>query len=583
MTAPLVSGGVLDYQRYSSSSAAPAPRSFITQTPPIVFENSKIIAASHPNVNAGHPKDEGWFLSDFYAFNYLLKGLGSSQTWLTAADPRKLLRSDPPMTEKFLHGNPYQDRKVVLSQDLLDKGELTPVTVVQNKNMISRFLKEVRKQSEEAKRENKPLILFLFCHGLGETFILDHTEKEKGLTIAQLKGEIESGCRVTLITTACYSSGWAVKEINGPGQLALDATMLAAADGSSLSNAWQKSKSVGRTAGSIFASSVIAALASTTSPLLDEANDALDKQPLQPDEPTERQTATYNSFCQHILDVCRDRVTRHWSDQYFTFSAQNDNWDHSWTGRTGIPLAHFESRWNSLEIVPYTGCAVTKSTLDTDPGNPYWKGDDEPAKTAGGTIDEMTRNIAQNRVSSMAGLFLQTCPGDWCAGWGPSLCGRLEGAIEKELPMKELDEISATICFRWELALYADHLVEKFGLSAPDGQICILWDIQKWLGQRAKYKHHNMVWRTLVRANFLPGPGPNQGPPFDRFLHYMAAAVTLTELSENETSYLITRLVEDMAKMREFQKQRVIEEPSTWQSAKSWFKEIGRKIRADQD
>ncbi|RSM15962.1 hypothetical protein CEP52_000423 [Fusarium oligoseptatum] len=358
--------------------------------------------------------------------------------------------------------------------------------------------------------------------------------------------------------------------------------MLAAADGDTESNAWQQSKSLGRTAGSIFASSVIAALTSTTSPLLGE-EDAPEEQLLQPDEPTERQTTTYNAFCQHILDVCRDQVTRHWSQQFFTFSAQNDNWDHSWTGRTGIPLAHFERRWNSLETVPYTGSAEQKLNLDPDPGNPSFKGLDEPAKTAGETIEQMTRSIVQNRVSHMAGLFLQTCPGDWCAGWGPSMRGRLENAIEKELPMKELNDISATICFRWELALYADHLVEVFELPVPEGQICILWDIQRWFGQMDKYKHHDVVWSTLVRANFLPAPGPDQGPPFDRFLYYMAAAVSLAELSECETSQVIAGLVENMERMREFQRQRVMEEPTTWQSAKSWFKEIGKKIRVEKD
>ncbi|KAK3315231.1 hypothetical protein B0H66DRAFT_536104 [Apodospora peruviana] len=35
--------------------------------------------------------EDGWFLSDFYAFNYLLKGSVADQVWLTAAEPSKFV------------------------------------------------------------------------------------------------------------------------------------------------------------------------------------------------------------------------------------------------------------------------------------------------------------------------------------------------------------------------------------------------------------------------------------------------------------------------------------------------------------
>lgn len=62
-----------------------SPLMFNSTTPPVVYSNTIIVAATHPTVSNGSPADDGWFLSDFYAFNYLLKDLGSSQTWLTAA------------------------------------------------------------------------------------------------------------------------------------------------------------------------------------------------------------------------------------------------------------------------------------------------------------------------------------------------------------------------------------------------------------------------------------------------------------------------------------------------------------------
>ena len=58
--------------------SAPYPDSkrgtFITHTFPCVFDNTIIVAATYPTVSTGSQFEDGWFLSDFYAFNYLLRG-----------------------------------------------------------------------------------------------------------------------------------------------------------------------------------------------------------------------------------------------------------------------------------------------------------------------------------------------------------------------------------------------------------------------------------------------------------------------------------------------------------------------------
>jgi hypothetical protein len=59
------------------------PLFFPVQTIPSIEANSIIVAAASPNLEDAHPSRDGWLISDFYAFNYLLKGLGASQTWLT--------------------------------------------------------------------------------------------------------------------------------------------------------------------------------------------------------------------------------------------------------------------------------------------------------------------------------------------------------------------------------------------------------------------------------------------------------------------------------------------------------------------
>lgn len=62
-----------------------SPPSFVTKTPPNIDDNTVIVAVASPDLETGVQSRNGRFLSDFYAFNYLFKGLGHSQTWLTAA------------------------------------------------------------------------------------------------------------------------------------------------------------------------------------------------------------------------------------------------------------------------------------------------------------------------------------------------------------------------------------------------------------------------------------------------------------------------------------------------------------------
>ena len=85
---PLVQGGhIRDPSR--------AMETFISYTLPEIDDNTIVVAAAHPTLHHAHATSgDGWFLSDFYAFNYLLKGVGHrgdqgrnipGQVWLTAA------------------------------------------------------------------------------------------------------------------------------------------------------------------------------------------------------------------------------------------------------------------------------------------------------------------------------------------------------------------------------------------------------------------------------------------------------------------------------------------------------------------
>ena len=60
--------------------------------------------------NAAAPQEDGWLLSDFYLFHHLLDGVCQTQVWYTCLDPHLLIEK----YKEYAHGNPYQERRVVL-------------------------------------------------------------------------------------------------------------------------------------------------------------------------------------------------------------------------------------------------------------------------------------------------------------------------------------------------------------------------------------------------------------------------------------------------------------------------------------
>ena len=490
---------------------------------------------------------------------------------------------------EYLHGNPYQGRRVVLSKELLDSGELTPVTVVKNTEIIDSFLDKVRAESLRATREQCPLLILLFCHGLENyNFLLDHADTKYGLNTTRIKEAIEPGCRVTLLSTACFGGGWLVKNMLQDSPL--NVTALSAADEGTTSNSWQLSGSLSRACGSVFATTVIEKLTGTSCPFLENPDDddsTSETRPLQPTDPDSRQVETYNAYCQSILDVCKDKVHRLWQKQTFTFKAQDDTWGYSWTARTSIPLAYFEKRWKALKMVPYIGSSQAKLDMDPHPGNPTFSGSAGPSQSGGAQmIDEMTLHISQHRVREMARLFLQTCPGDWNRGWGPAVHGQVSFALtEDDLPQEELHEISSLIRFRWEQGLLADEMVRIFNLPQPDGQICMLCDVNAWRSRAHPEipnfdKLYEIAWFTLVRGEFRPVPMSElQGPPFIRITEYMTAALVEANVSEEETKALAEGLLEFMGRVKQFHRDRAVHDSDVIGRGRTWIKAIGKKVR----
>jgi hypothetical protein len=248
---------------------------------------------------------------------------------------------------------------VVFNRDLHSQGSLTSFTVRPAPDIASTLVEEVRAACRESMETSppRPVLVLLFCYGiedhalrldyqmhcLGEVFMT-------GLPMRDFRAAVDSRVPLTLLVTAGHSDNWTVNpDMNLPAPTATDAACPEAEDGTTkrrLPNEFNPPAHLGRTFGTVFASSIIESLTSSTSPLLESP--AEESYSLQPDDPTPEQAAAYDAFCDAIMDVLRKPTTVLRGKNGFQFAAQDDTWEKYWAARTGVPLDHFQRVWEPL-------------------------------------------------------------------------------------------------------------------------------------------------------------------------------------------------------------------------------------------
>ncbi|KAK2762980.1 hypothetical protein CKAH01_16011 [Colletotrichum kahawae] len=157
--------------------------------------------------------------------------------------------------------------------------------------------------------------------------------------------------------------------------------------------------------------------------------------------------------------------------------------------------------------------------------------------------EDMAKAMVAKDVPKMAEIFRQTCPGDWNRGYGAALGGMLnkvvnEGLLPPEKTYRKID-VQQYVILNWKSAEVADLLVDTFELPKPGGKPCVLWDDRDWLylmcretsGFEERYERVLGHW---WRAGFVPRPLFDQGPKSPRFGKYLAAAVAMSDLSQQE-------------------------------------------------
>ncbi|KAH7313615.1 hypothetical protein B0I35DRAFT_513260 [Stachybotrys elegans] len=600
---PLVEGDVDHHKRYKNGlrTDEPFPGALFSATtnPPDVQPNTRIVAIVTTPTEKASPEKEGWFLSDFYAFNYLLKGLGHSQVWFSLIKTDHLLNPHQDV-DYYLHGNPDKECKIVLSKDLLSKDSFSPITLVYRQSIKEKFLAEVRAKSAEAAKENARLLLMMFGHGLDNLiFHMDPSCPEDGLTIAELKGAIDPNCQANLFSTACHFGAWISTQISSPprgtAEIPMDVTGQTGNDGSpntmkGLAWSQQASDSVSRYCGSIFTGSIIHALTNESSPF-NSSNSANTMNPmisipsLQPEPPTAAQVKAYDAFCHSIVEIS-ENLSRPHQIKDFTFSAQHDRWETSWPERTGFPLARLGQRWSQLP------------TWSPNPVPPNSPNTTAPPRTSAFPRPFMQRNASTNEMKDfhynircmiehalpvIASLWLRTCPGDWEGGYGHYVRSLLDDAVDGKKPHRgEPYNTVDLLAYRWQLASMADLIVADFSLTPPNGQQCLEVNIVKWqLEARTntatdKYSIFKYASSKFGELDFEPRPLPEQGPRFGRFTWYIAAAIAEGQPSKNETDYPINVINRFVKSSTEKQGQKVLEMAKKTSHGSAWMQSLGK-------
>ncbi|KAF4893356.1 hypothetical protein CGCVW01_v014143 [Colletotrichum viniferum] len=242
---------------------------------------------------------------------------------------------------------------------------------------------------------------------------------------------------------------------------------------------------------------------------------------------------------------------------------------------------------NSLTTIPHAGSPNSKAHMEPHHSNTYSTEEQLTSSTSGLSIEdkiegELLRSDRQQRVKILAGLFLQTCPGDWSNGTDVGLCGHLHSVVDGKKLHSPLDTI-ALICFRWQLACLADDLIRLFGLPKPNGETCLMWRYHGWkISAREVFQpfgeRYGAVWSRFLRSSCELRPNKGQGPRFYRFLQYMTAAVVEADLGVHATEALVDKLAQYIVAEKKKLQDQGFQNKETHHRGPDWIKSVGRAV-----
>jgi hypothetical protein len=480
-----------------------------TSCPPDIPPRSRIVAVCGVTDfgDQASPKVDGWFLSDFYLFYHLLspKLVGSTkQIWLTSEEPSYLVSK---YTE-YAHGDPKQDRRVVLDQGVLEKiQQAGNIRVVPRPDLLERFISTVRDQARIAADFDEHLVLLIFGHGEESSYgVAIGGECDAGdnnvpkLKIEYIQRAIRRNAPVTLFMNSCFSGGWLVQpNINTRQQL--NVTGIAACGIEQQTRSWPLSASLGRANGSMIATAILKSIIS-----IDDQEAASDIT----DQPT------YISLA-HAIHTSHKKLDTMFEENQIHFSAQDDAWAMQYQARIGLPLEGFKTIWQTLRSIP-SGDYQTKSS-----------------DHASGTLHRFGTIRSDKIVRYQARRYLSSFPGPDNYASNIAFHNQLISLLtnKKKFNDSQIERIANSLQYRLSLHDQANDLVQVMGLEMPNIND---YEVESWKPSTEQRELKSKVWTELVRKSLLDKPyGPHAGwPRYYKPLDYICIALAESRLSWEE-------------------------------------------------
>lgn len=445
--------------------------SFISRCPPDLNPLTRIVAVcgiTDYREDAA-PDADGWFLSDFYLFHRLLKGVGANQIWFTSENPKDLIEKYGP----YAHGNPFEGRREVLNKSFLpDITKVNNIRVVQREDLCERFVSTVRSEIALCLEKEQPLLLLVFGHGENNThsvYIGLKSGKPEKFRISEMAkmADVRSNGRVpqiSLLITSCFSGGWAMVP-------SLNISAMTAAGPKVESTSWRESKSLGRHCGSIYATAVLQALLKMES---------------GPPNEFDFNSPTYAELCQVIHSTLCNDVDRLGEQHQIMFAAQDDEWEMEWKARSGIPLQYFKERWEELAQIPPQENDLT----NRDPAG-YERMDEPKLRLRGGISTSNALVDLEAVVRCLACEYFSSNPGEASTSGNHSLHTNLRKILNHQsFDFDKLNFLKSQVEYRLSAIRLATSCKNILDLPFPD---CADFSIDHW--------HHKVTLEMVDRNN----------------------------------------------------------------------------------
>ena len=535
-----------------------------TRSPPNVTPRTRILAVlglheeDAESTSACPSTGDGWMVSDFYLWMHVLHGMGRSQEWITSLKPRYLIEKygkedkvrdtapdvwKPAQTKSsgFVHGDPWEERTVVLDEDTLPFAESKVTIGPDGVALLGFFIHRLEQTFAEAAKNQDPVLILIFAHGdfesPGGLYIGTESDSAGGMLSPKMLSEVHAkypDVLVTLFMTSCYSGHWVeTVEFRGNNK----PTILAAAE--TFETAWSNSQ---RHAGCLFSTS-------TFTKLLQEPAEL----PSDADKDTSREYRDLtNAILSQMYRLCLPgNISDYGSTPVFS---NPDNQEEFWE-RTGYALHDYRTNYNQLKKIPasdphpkqdgkrFEGGLVDSSYPDIiawEQCHPSVVDDEYPEATAG---YGSTRRGLKNKTDMGYLMYRYMRSQKGSTGYLESkmLMDRIRMYYRNGLDPKGQVFLRKVLISRLVLNKFANRYAEALGLhKLPPIEE---WDVSD--GKHAKEYTRDTFdrfTRILTDSRIFHTFGRRMGPFYRRPAQYLASSMGLAGYNESDVIAAIKTL-----------------------------------------